>query len=129
VVDEIVGQPTGVSGLKLRNVKTGAESDLDVTGVFVFIGFTPNTASIKEHVDHDEFGYIVTDCDMRTSIPGLFAAGDLRSQLVRQITTAVGDATTAVFAAERYLKEWPGSHDGSEDGSENRTENMMESNA
>lgn len=129
VVDEIVGQPTGASGLKLRNVKTGAESELDVTGVFIFIGFTPNTASIKEHVDHDESGYIVTDCDMRTSVPGLFAAGDLRSQLVRQITTAVGDATTAVFAAVRYLKERSASHDGSENGSESRTENMIESNA
>ncbi|MEN8144051.1 MAG: thioredoxin-disulfide reductase [Gemmatimonadota bacterium] len=129
VVDEIVGQPTGVSGLKLRNVKTGHESELDVSGVFIFIGFTPNTGSLKEHVDHDESGYIVTDGDMRTSIPGLFAAGDLRSQLVRQITTAVGDATTAVFAAERYLKERSAARDTSENGSEGQTETMMESNA
>ena len=124
VVDEIVGQPTGVSGLKLRNLKTDAESELNVTGVFIFIGFTPNTGVLKEHVDHDESGYMVTDYDMRTSIPGLFAAGDLRSQLVRQITTAVGDATTAVFAADRYLKERHGSQNGSESGFQSMVESQ-----
>lgn len=105
VVEEIVGDATGVTGLKLRNVRTGEPSELPVTGVFIFIGFLPNTGLVKEHVEHDAAGYLITDRDMRTSIPGLFAAGDVRSQLVRQITTAVGDATTAVFAAERFLKE------------------------
>jgi thioredoxin reductase (NADPH) len=105
VVAEIGGQPTGVTSLGLRNVKTGETSELQVTGVFIFIGFEPNVDVLTEHVDHDPTGYILTDRDMRTSIPGLFAAGDVRSQLVRQITTAVGDATTAVFAAEKYLKE------------------------
>jgi thioredoxin reductase (NADPH) len=105
VVEEIAGDPTGVKALKLRNVKTGENSELSVTGVFIFIGFTPNVDPLGEHVDHDPAGYIVTDRDMRTSIPGLFVAGDVRSQLVRQITTAVGDATTAVFAAEKYLHD------------------------
>jgi thioredoxin reductase (NADPH) len=72
--------------------------------MFVFIGFRPNTGIIDGHVDHDEMGYLRTDVNMQTSIPGLFAAGDLRAQLTRQVTTAVGDATTAAIAAEKYLK-------------------------
>jgi len=72
--------------------------------MFVFIGFRPNTGIIEGHVDHDEMGYLRTDANMQTSIPGLFAAGDVRSQLTRQVTTAVGDATTAAIAAEKYLK-------------------------
>lgn len=105
VVTEILGDESGVTGLALEDVETGARSELPVTGVFIFIGFTPNVDLIGEHVEHDASGYIVTDRDMRTSIPGLFVAGDVRSQLVRQITTAVGDATTAVFAAEKYLQD------------------------
>ncbi len=105
VVEEIRGEEAGVRTLKLRDVKTGATSELPATGVFIFIGFKPNVDILDEHVEHDAAGYLLTDRDMRTSIPGLFVAGDVRSQLVRQITTAVGDATTAVFAAERYLQE------------------------
>ena len=78
---------------------------MPVGGVFVFVGFRPNTGIIKEHFQHDAQGYIVTDCNMMTSIPGLFAAGDVRVQLTRQITTAVGDATTAAIAVEKYLAE------------------------
>ncbi len=104
VVEEILGDETGVTGLSLRNVKTGEVSKLSVTGVFIFIGFTPNVGPLSgEHLDHDAGGHLVTDRDMATSVPGLFVAGDIRSQLVRQITTAVGDATTAVFSAEKYL--------------------------
>lgn len=110
VVEEILGDPGGVSGLRLRDVKTEEISELSVTGVFIFIGFTPNVGTLEEHVDHDPSGYIVTDRDMRASIPGMFVAGDVRSQLVRQITTAVGDATTAVFAAEKYLQELEDAH-------------------
>ncbi len=105
VVEEIVGGPTGVTGLRLKNVETGDVSELSATGVFIFIGFKPNVEVLGEHVAHDPAGYLETDRDMRSSIPGLFVAGDVRSQLVRQITTAVGDATTAVFAAEKYLQE------------------------
>ena len=65
----------------------------------------PNSQFLGEHLEHDEVGYLVTDRDMRSSIPGFFVAGDIRAQLVKQITTAVGDATTAVFAVEKYLKE------------------------
>ena len=103
VVTEITGDERGATGVVVKDVNTGDESEIAATGVFIFIGFTPNTGIIEEHVDHDGAGYLSTDRDMRTSVPGLFAAGDARSQLVRQITTAVGDATTAVFAAEKYL--------------------------
>jgi thioredoxin reductase (NADPH) len=92
-----------VHKLKLRNNQTNKRSDLSATGLFVFIGFRPNTGIIEGHVDHDEMGYLVTDQNMETSIRGLFAAGDVRAQLTRQITTAVGDATTAAIAAEKYL--------------------------
>ncbi|MDX1578721.1 MAG: thioredoxin-disulfide reductase [Gemmatimonadota bacterium] len=112
IVTEILGDDDGVTGLALENVKTGERSELSVAGVFIFIGFTPNVDILGEHVDHDQGGYLVTDRDMRTSIPGLFVAGDVRSQLVRQITTAVGDATTAVFAAEKYLLDLKERDDG-----------------
>ena len=105
VVEEIRGDDNGVTGLALKNVETGEQSELSVTGIFIFVGFTPNVETVGMHVEHDSGGYIKTDRDMRTSIPGFFVAGDVRSQLVRQITTAVGDATTAVFSAEKYLQE------------------------
>jgi thioredoxin reductase (NADPH) len=92
-----------VSNLKLRNNQTDERSDLPASGIFIFVGFRPNSGIIEGHVDHDGMGYLVTDQNMMTSIPGLFAAGDLRAQLTRQITTAVGDATTAAIAAEKYL--------------------------
>lgn len=92
-----------VKHLTLRNTKTDVVSELSVTGMFVFIGFRPNTGIIVGHVDHDAQGYLVTDANMATSVPGLFAAGDVRVQLTRQVTTAVGDGTTAAIAAEKYL--------------------------
>ncbi|MHB1224150.1 MAG: thioredoxin-disulfide reductase [Gemmatimonadaceae bacterium] len=104
VVERISGDDQGlVNTLHLTDTVSGERSELPVTGVFVFIGFRPNTGVIADHVEHDEMGYLVTDSNMQTSIPGLFAAGDLRAQLVRQVTTAVGDATTAAIAAEKYL--------------------------
>jgi len=93
-----------LQSLELQHTVTGARSSLDVNGCFVFIGFRPNSGLIKGHFRHDASGYIITDDRMMTSIPGLFAAGDLRVQLTRQVTTAVGDATTAAIAVEKYLK-------------------------
>ena len=111
VVEEILGDGENVTGLALRNVKTDERTELSTTGVFIFVGFTPNVAVLDFHVEHDPGGYIVTDRDMRTDVPGFFVAGDVRSQLVRQITTAVGDATTAVFAAEKYLQDLEEGHE------------------
>ena len=93
-----------VSNLKIKNVNTGVVSDLAANAMFVFVGFRPNTGIIEGHVKHDSMGYLLTDDKMMTSISGLFAAGDVRSQLTRQVTTAVGDATTAAIAAEKYIK-------------------------
>ena len=105
VVEQVEANGEGlVHSLKLRNVNTGARRDLPASGMFVFIGFRPNTGIIDGHVEHDSMGYLLTDPNMMTSIPGLFAAGDVRAQLTRQVTTAVGDATTAAIAAEKYLK-------------------------
>lgn len=92
-----------VNNIVLQNVDTHERRNLGVTGVFVFIGFRPNTGIIQGHVDHDEMGYVRTDMNMETTIKGLFAAGDVRVQLTRQVTTAAGDGTTAAIAAEKYL--------------------------
>ncbi len=100
---EMVGDAGGLKGLELEDTGDGRRSRLPVTGAFVFIGFTPNSGLIKEHYGHDPAGYVITNDRMETSIPGLFAAGDLRVQLTRQVTTAVGDATTAAIAVEKYL--------------------------
>ncbi len=105
VVEEITGDERGMQSLSLKDAATGEASTLAVTGAFVFIGFRPNTDLVKGHFDHDESGYIITDSNMMMSIEGLFAAGDLRQQLVRQITTAVGDGTTAAIAVEKYLAD------------------------
>ena len=104
-VREMVGDPGGLKHLKLESTLTGEQSELPVTGAFIFIGFKPNTGLVAQHFEHDSSGYIITNDRMETSIPGLFAAGDLRVQLTRQVTTAVGDATTAAIAVEKFLTE------------------------
>jgi len=102
-VVEIKGTGQGVDHLLLADTITDDHVRLRVGGVFIFIGFKPNTGVIEGHVKHDAAGYLITDEKMMTSLPGLFAAGDVRSQVTRQITTAVGDATTAAIAVEKYL--------------------------
>jgi thioredoxin reductase (NADPH) len=104
VVPEIVGNEKGVTHAVLEHRVSGRRSNLDVGGVFIFAGFKPNTQIVEGHVDHDAGGYLITDNRMMTSMSGLFAAGDVRSQVTRQITTAVGDATTAAIAVEKFLK-------------------------
>jgi thioredoxin reductase (NADPH) len=102
-VTAITGGERGVQHLALADTVTGAASLLPVGGVFVFIGFQPNSGIVEGHFRHDAGGYFITDDRMMTSIEGLFAAGDVRAQLTRQVTTAVGDATTAAIAVEKYL--------------------------
>ena len=105
VAEEVVGIPTtGMTALKVRDTVTGKPGTIEATGLFVFIGFRPNTGVIKAHYAHDAGGYVITDLAMHSSIPGLFVAGDMRAQLTRQVTTAQGDATTAAIAADRYIK-------------------------
>jgi thioredoxin reductase (NADPH) len=103
VVDEIQGE-RGVDGLLLRNVKSGETRRLEVGGVFIFIGFKPNSDMFTDPVPRDAGGHILTNQNMETGIPGIYAAGDIRAQLARQVTTAVGDATTAAIAAEKYIE-------------------------
>jgi thioredoxin reductase (NADPH) len=107
-VREFLGGPTGLKSVELIDTVTGEKSSLAATGAFIFIGFKPNTGLVKQHAAHDPAGYLITDDRMMTSIPGLYAAGDVRAQLTRQITTAVGDATTAAVAVEKYLAERKG---------------------
>jgi len=115
VVKAIEGDAKGVKRLILQGTRrpdgeydfegVGPTRELEVTGVFVFVGFAPNVDLLKEHAEHDARGYLTTDTRMETSLGGFFAAGDVRSQLVRQITTAVGDGTTAAMAAEKEIAE------------------------
>ncbi len=105
VVETIDGDGTLVTGLSLKNVKTGEKSKLKVNAVFPFLGFNPRSDMVRGELKKDSGGYIETDFKMETSIPGIFACGDVRSQLVRQITNAVGDGTTAAVAAEKHIEE------------------------
>jgi thioredoxin reductase (NADPH) len=100
-VVEIKGTERGTDHLVLEDTTTGGRTPLAVGGVFVFIGFKPNSSLVEGHAKHDAGGYFITDDRMMTSIPGLFAAGDVRSQLTCMITTAVGDATTAPIAVDK----------------------------
>jgi len=100
---EEVGGTDLVEWVKIKNLKNGQVTTLPVSGVFIYIGFTPNSAIVKDPLKKDALGYVLTDQNMHTSIPGLFAIGDVRQQLTRQITNAVGDGTTAAVAAEKYI--------------------------
>jgi len=94
----------GVQEIELKNVTSGDLSRLPLDGVFVFIGYDPNNALLKGLLELDDYGFVITNNDLETSVPGVFAAGDIRSKLLRQISTAVGEGATAAFAAERYLE-------------------------
>ena len=83
--------------------QNGQNKELAVGGVFIFVGFVPNSGLLKVHVEHDDAGYIETDRNMQTSVEGIWAVGDVRSQLTKQIATAVGDGTTAAVAASMYI--------------------------
>jgi thioredoxin reductase (NADPH) len=105
VITEIKGGTAGVEGLALRNVKSDAASVLDATGVFVFVGIRPNCGFIPPEIDCSRAGFVHTGQQMETSVPGVFAAGDVRVKELRQIVTAVGDGATAAFCASRYVED------------------------
>jgi thioredoxin reductase (NADPH) len=104
VVEDVTGE-SRVDAIKLRNVKTGKTSALQLAGVFVAIGLVPNSQAFSELVKLDETGHVITDELMATSAPGVFAAGDIRKNSARQVSSAVGDGATAAISAFRYLKE------------------------
>jgi len=106
VVDHIIGkEDKGVSAVHLRNVKTGAEDDLAVDGVFIAIGHVPNTKLFEGQLKLDEQGYIVTDTRMHTNIKGVFACGDCQDYIFRQAVTAAGTGCMAAIEAEKFLAE------------------------
>lgn len=103
VVEKVTGE-AGVEGLVLKNVKTKESRALKVSGVFFYVGLKPQTEFLRGVVDLDEQGYVITDKNMATSQPGIFAAGDVRQKISRQVATAVGDGAMAAVAAERYIE-------------------------
>ena len=104
VVEEILGDKT-VTGVKVRNVKTDETSVIETDGVFVYVGLVPGTKLFEGHLDLNDQGYIVTDSHQRTSVPGVFAAGDVQSPDFRQVVVAAGAGAKAVIEADRYLGE------------------------
>jgi len=105
-VETVVGQdkPPGVTGIKVKNVKTGAISDLKVDGLFIAIGHTPNTELFKGQLDMDENGYLLTEKGtVKTKVPGVFAAGDVQDHVYRQAVTAAGTGCMAALEADRFL--------------------------
>ena len=104
VVSVVEGGDT-VERLKLRNTLDGKESMLEVKGVFVAIGFSPNTAYLKGTIPLDDGGYVIVDKNMATGVPGIFAAGDIRSGSVRQVVTACGDGATAAISVDKYIEQ------------------------
>jgi len=103
VAQEIKGDSV-VRSILVKNVKTGEITELATEGVFLFVGLTPKTEFLKGLVKLDEAGYIMTDENGETSVKGIFAAGDCRKKLLRQVATAVGDGAMAAFAVEKYLE-------------------------
>jgi thioredoxin reductase (NADPH) len=106
VLDEVLGDsdPLGVTGARIRNVKSDATEDLDVHGVFIAIGHDPNTGIFNGQVDIDDEGYIITETDSTaTNIPGVFAAGDVQDKIYQQAVTAAGTGCMAALEAEHYL--------------------------
>lgn len=94
-----------LTGLTVKNLQTGQEKLLAVDGLFIYVGFAPVTNFLPQGIELDAQGFIVTDTEMRTNIPGIFAAGDIRSKLCRQVITAAGDGATAAQAAFVFLEQ------------------------
>jgi thioredoxin reductase (NADPH) len=104
VVEEILGDQEA-NGVRVRNVKTGEVSTIETDGVFVYIGHVPNTEMFEGQLELDDRGYIVTDRRQRTSVPGVFAAGDVQDPIFRQIVTAAGTGSAAAIEAVRFIDE------------------------
>jgi thioredoxin reductase (NADPH) len=95
-----------VESVTIKNRDTGEEKKIEAQGVFVYVGLTPITGFLKRQIELDKWGYISAGEDTKTSVPGAFAAGDVRQKILRQITTAISDGATAAFMAEKYVEEF-----------------------
>lgn len=104
-IERIEGDARGVKAVELHNLQTGQKNSLPVEGVFMAIGVTPKAHFLADVLKLTEEGYILTDAECRTSMPGVFAAGDVRKKILKQIATAVGDGAVAAIMAEKYLME------------------------
>jgi thioredoxin reductase (NADPH) len=104
VVTEILGEGT-VNAVRLKNVKTGAEEVRPVNGVFIYVGHSPSSGLFAGQLEMDGEGYIIVDCLMRTSVPGVFAAGEIHDKSFRQAISSAGFGCMAAMSAERYLGE------------------------
>jgi thioredoxin reductase (NADPH) len=107
-VPEMITGESKVDGLRIRDVNTREVSDVPCDGVFIFIGWEPNTDYIKGIVKTDDNGRVIADDNMRTSADGVFAAGDCRKKLLYQVVTACGDGATAAYAAQHYAESLKG---------------------
>ncbi len=107
VLTEILEDPSGVTGVRIRNLKTGHESERRCDGVFIAIGHQPNTGLFADSLDRDDEGYILTMNGTETSVPGVFAAGDVQDKQFRQAVTAAGTGCMAAIQAERFLDDLP----------------------
>ncbi|MCK4767505.1 MAG: FAD-dependent oxidoreductase, partial [Desulfobacula sp.] len=102
--------PTGVEGffgvesVKIKNVKTNEEKTIKADGCFIWVGILPNASFLNDSVETDKFGFIRSDANMQTSVPGVYAVGDVRDTPLRQISTAVGDAAIAAVSAEHFIE-------------------------
>jgi thioredoxin reductase (NADPH) len=94
-----------LTGITVRNIVTGEDRDIPMDAVFIYVGFVPETDYLPAEIKRDPQGFIVTDTEMRTSVPGIFAAGDIRSKHCRQAVTAAGDGATAAQAAFLFLEQ------------------------
>jgi thioredoxin reductase (NADPH) len=104
-IDAVVGDPSGVTAASLRHLKSGELRELPLQGIFVAIGVVPKAHFLAEVLTLDADGHILTDAECRTSMTGVFAAGDVRKKILKQIATAVGDGAVAAIMAEKYLMD------------------------
>lgn len=104
VVTDILGDGK-VTGVRLRNVKTEEESTMEADGVFIYVGVIPNTGFLGGQLELDDRGYIITNRQCHTSVPGVFAAGDVQELVLKQVATAVGSGAMAAMEAEKFIAE------------------------
>jgi thioredoxin reductase (NADPH) len=102
---EIIGS-SALEAIRIKNVKSNESMLIPISGLFIYVGLIPKTDMVKNLITLDNFGYIIADMNMTTSVPGIYAAGDVRKTSLRQIATAVGDGALAAYSAEKYIEEY-----------------------